>query len=241
MNGDNRILMILSYIHNNNQPINAQDISKQLLIPLSTVYRILRTLKAWGFITDSTESDKFVVGPTTYGATATFQSQSFLANNFRPFLAELVKKSQETAAIITPTPYHTLCVDLIESPASLKCSFSQGSRQSLVRGASAKTILAFQDERITKKLLTQYIHQEEQYPLQEELNIIKNRGYGLSTGEIDADVWGVSFPLFKKEQLIAVLTTMVPAYRVLPKQEILIHLTQTYAHAINEFLLHDHY
>ncbi len=235
MERDNRLLAILSYIHSNEFPKSAKEISNSLHIPLSTVYRTMRTLKDWGFITDAHESDGVVAGPTSYSASLQFQRYSMMSNIFSPFLKLLVSESKETAAIIVPTPHHTLCVALEESPSLLKCSFSLGSKQSLTKGASAKTILAFQDKKTTQLLLKQY-SLDTNLSFQEEISRIQTNGYGISIGEIDADVWGVSFPIFKKDELFAVLTTMAPYYRAQIHAHQLIFATKKQAAHINDFL-----
>lgn len=237
MNGHNRALMILSYINSRDYPLSINEIALSLNIPLSTVYRIVRILKEWQLITEAVSSDKLTAGPASYHASYQFQEHSFLGNSFHPFLKDLVHESKETAAIIIPTPYHSLCVDLVESPLLLKCSFSKGSRQSLTKGASAKTILAFQASEKTHQLLFHhYPHKQDQTALLQELSEIQKRGYGLSMGEIDQEVWGVSFPLYRKNQFMAVLTTMAPHYRAQTNREKLINLTQKHAQNINYFL-----
>lgn len=237
MEKDHRLLAILSYINSSEFPKNAKEISSSLNIPLSTVYRTMRTLKDWGFITDAHETDGVVSGPTSYSAYSQFQRYSMMSNIYSPFLKLLVSETKETAAIIVPTPHHTLCVALEESPSLLKCSFSLGSKQSLTKGASAKTILAFQDKKTTQLLLKQYTL-DKNLSFQEEISLIKTNGYGISISEIDADVWGVSFPIFKKGELFSVLTTMAPYYRAQQYSQQLIHLTQKYAAQINDFLSH---
>lgn len=235
MEKENRLLAILSYIYSNESPKTTKEISRSLHIPLSTVYRTMRILKDWGFITDAHETDGVVSGPTSYSASLQFQRYSTMSNIFSPFLKLLVSETKETAAIIVPTPHHTLCVALEESPSLLKCSFSLGSKQSLIKGASAKTILAFQDKKTTQLLLKQYAL-DKNLSFQEEISHIKTNGYGISIGEIDADVWGVSFPIFKKGELFAVLTTMAPYYRAQMHAHQLISATQKQATHINDFL-----
>lgn len=235
MQKDSRLLNILSYIYSNSQPKNAKTISVELNIPLSTVYRIVRTLKDWGFVTDAYETDGIVAGPTSYETTSQFQRYSGMSHIFTPFLKVLVSESKETAAIIVPTPHHTLCVALEESPSLLKCSFSLGGKQSLTKGASAKTILTFQETKITQRILNQ-LPQEEQLRLSSEISHINHKGYGISIGEIDTDVWGVSFPIMKNKEFLAVLTTMAPYYRAQIHAEQLISITQKHVQHINNFL-----
>lgn len=232
MQKDSRLLQILSYIHSLSIPEDVKEISKALNIPVSTTYRIIRTLKEWGFVTESHNMNGLIAGPTSYGAMHAFQEHSTIANIFTPFLKSLVHESKETAAVIVPTPHHTLCVALEESPSLLKCSFSLGGRQSLIKGASAKTILAFQDNAVTTTIL----EKNNCLNLLPELSNIKILGYGISVGEIDPDVWGVSFPIFKRAELLAVLTTMAPYYRAQTTAEKLISSTKKFALHINDFL-----
>jgi DNA-binding IclR family transcriptional regulator len=70
--------------------------------------------------------------------------------------------------------------------------------------------------------------QEEQLDKwQVELEKIRQRGYAVSTSEIDPGVSGISAPVMKGSKLIGAITVMAPAHRVdANKQRIILHVLQ---------------
>jgi len=129
---------------------------------------------------------------------------------------------------------------MVESDQSLRCSFSKGRSHPLLRGASAKALLAYLPaavcEDIVRRQLAHNPHEIE--PLQQELLTIRAQGYAVSEGEVDWGVWGVSVPVFYKPgQAAGVITLMAPAVRVQHRHRELISATVDAATAISGRLI----
>lgn len=146
MNSINRTLNILSYITASAAPVTPQVISNALNIPVSTVYRLLAILINWEFVTHAKQYGTYAVGAQSIKTQEKYYHHSLLMNSSQLELQALSKKTQETVAIITSNLCETICVDMIESSQALRCSFVIGRGNTLIKGASAKTLLAFRDE-----------------------------------------------------------------------------------------------
>lgn len=211
MNILERAFVLSAYINAANAPVSPRELADVLDIPLSTVYRLITQLKSWGYVCDSVQSGHVTSGPLFL---QNYQRHALFAHVAREALRELAKHTRETVALITATPVHTVCVDMVESTQRLRCSFAVGEAQSPVRGCSAKTILAFRASAERDAIIARHLPSaQEREHLHRELQAIKNAGFGQSSGEVDADIWGVSAPILKKKQLLGVMTVMVPVHR----------------------------
>lgn len=217
MNSINRVLNILSYITSNTEPVTPQVISKALNIPISTIYRLLTILMNWEFVTYAKKYGTYTVGAQSIKTQKKYYHYSLLINSSKLELQTLSRKTQETVAIITSNLSETICVDMIESSQALRCSFVIGRGNTLIKGASAKTLLAFRDDNyqsLVFETLEQQLHQPESIPqLKLALTHIRQQGFGISLGEIDDGVLGVSAPIFKSNDVIAVVSVMAPEFR----------------------------
>ncbi|EKT64572.1 IclR family transcriptional regulator [Providencia burhodogranariea] len=217
MNSTNRALNILSYITTSSVPVTPQVISKSLNIPVSTVYRLLTILINWEFVTYAKQYGTYTIGAQSIKTQEKYYDYSLLMNSSKLELQVLSKKTQETVAIITSNLCETICVDMIESSQTLRCSFVIGRGNTLIKGASAKTLLAFRNKDY-QSLVFETLEQQLQQPesiqqLKQALTQIHQQGYGVSLSEIDDGVLGVSAPIFKGNDVIAVISVMAPEFR----------------------------
>ncbi len=240
MNSINRTLDILSYITTNASPVTPQAISTVLGIPLSTVYRLMTILINWEFVTYAKQYGTYTVGSQSIKTQEKYYHHSLLMNSSRIELQSLAKKTQETAAIVTSNLCETICVDMIESEQALRCSFIIGRGNTLIKGASAKTLLAFRDEQYQALVFDIYAKQLKQMgataQLKQDLIQIRQQGYGISVSEIDAGVLGVAAPIFKGNDVLAVVSVMAPEFRSTHRLDEFITETCQSAHNITKLI-----
>lgn len=129
---------------------------------------------------------------------------------------------------------------MIESEQALRCSFIIGRGNTLVKGASAKTLLAFRHELYQNQVLEAHTKQltteQQKIKLQQDLQQIRKQGYGMSVSEIDEGVLGVSAPIFKGNDVLAVVSVMAPEFRSTHRvDEFITHTRQT-AHNITKLI-----
>ncbi|HBO24923.1 MAG TPA: IclR family transcriptional regulator [Providencia sp.] len=240
MNSINRTLDILSYVTSCTSPVTPQVISTALDIPLSTVYRLLTILINWEFITYAKQYGTYTIGAQSIKTQEKYYHHSLLMNASRSSLQSLAKKTQETAAIITSNLSETICVDMIESEQALRCSFIIGRGNTLIKGASAKTLLAFRDEQYQELVFEIYTKQLQQpkniQQLKQNLMQIRQQGFGTSISEIDEGVFGVAAPIFKGQGVLAVVSVMAPEFRATHRLNELISDTCQTAHDITKLI-----
>jgi len=208
-----RVLQVLAVLAQGGRMLSAQDLMAQTGLPRSTLYRQLARLKHWGFVVES--EGGYAPGPLSLQLALGFDLSSHLVRLARPGLLALARQSHESVGLIVASNDSAVCLDMVESEMSLRCSFEKGRSVPLRAGASAKCLLAHLPEaRRHALLLARHSDTEKRQIDEDELSAIRRSGYAISSGEVDAGVWGVSVPLFGvARQAVGAMTLMAPIVR----------------------------
>ena len=230
-----RVLQVLAQIAGHGSPITVRELAVQTKLPLSTLYRHLVALKKWGLVQEQGQNGLYQPGPLSLQLALGFDQHSHLMQVAHREMVELAEKTAESVGLLVLVNEQMICLDIIESQQPLRCSIAKGTASSAVHGASAKALLAYLPEAKLAPLLANYPNDSVTLPAQ--LAQCRQDGYAVSLGEIDADIWGVSAPIFSAPSRIAcTLTLMAPAVRAKTRSAELIELTQSAAARISRQL-----
>ncbi|QEM82327.1 IclR family transcriptional regulator [Halomonas binhaiensis] len=235
MGPSDRMLALLCCLANGDEAMTVKQLADSTAQPVSTAYRHLRQLLAWGLVSERAN------GRYAPGAQAVRLQQGFLRSNelmrwASPVLMELTERTQESSALLVALRDHALCVEMIDSPQPLRCCYRQGQVQPLVKGASARALLAWMSDAEREMALALRDEQERNEALK-GLADIREHGFAVSLGEIDEGVWGASAPvLTPRGQLKAVVSVMAPQSRVSGREEWLACQTRDSAQRLGELL-----
>ena len=235
-----RVLHVLAVLARAPQALSAVELVQATGLPRSSLYRQLTRLKRFGLIQE--HAGQYAPGPLCLQLAMGFERESNLVRIARPYLVQLSQATQESAALIVPANGQALCLAMAESPQSLRCSFAQGRSVPLQRGASALCLLAHLPEPDRNAILVQQHgpHAGVLTAVQTHLRQIRETGYVITSGEVDAGVWGCSVPLFGAgRRAVAALTLMAPQQRVSDQQPQWLQHTLTAAARISRALTED--
>jgi len=230
-----RVLHVLACVAKAGRPIGAKQIAAQAAMPLSTVYRHLSALKKWGLLQEHMHSGLFEPGATGVQLAWGFDQNSNLVNQSREEIDALVARTGESVGLLVYINGQMVCISMAESDQPLRCSFTKGRAHSMVRGASAKSLLAFLPRPAQVALIAEhYVNAPEQVAvLEAQLADIRKKRYAISESEVDLGVWGISAPLITHDdRLEGTLTLMAPVLRVGAREAELIKLTREAADRI---------
>lgn len=145
-------LSVLAWILEQDNP-RADQIAESLKLPLSSVYRYLRELRANDFVSDT--DGTYLPGPRLGDRSPTLphHSVSLIA---APFLEHLTEVTGETAVLAVRYGLHAVCVRQVESKHQIRLAFKLGQLLPLHAGAGQRILLAFAPEEIQRKV----VHQE---------------------------------------------------------------------------------
>jgi DNA-binding IclR family transcriptional regulator len=157
-------------------------------------------------------------------------------------MLQLSRTTQESVGLLVAVNDQVICLEMVESTHSLRCSFEKGRAVPLRAGASAKSLLAFMSDKARAETLARQFGDDEaaRAVLEAELERIRARGYAVSDSEVDPGVWGVSAPVFGRVSrgaaASASITLMAPSSRAAGRAQQLADWTVRTANAISSRL-----
>ena len=236
MSTTERIIDVFLLVANAPTALTAKEISQQSGLPSSTVYRLLGTLAQSGLVAQH-EQGGYSPGPMCLRIAANAASTSLLLAQAIPVMQTLALRSGESVALMLPLGKEAVCLEMIESTQSLRCSFSRGRAQPLLRGASAKALLAHMLPAAQQEVIS-YFEATDVVPadFQAQLDQIRLQGYAVTESEVDAGVWGVSAPIFSRQGLEGALSLMAPAVRAEQREAELVGAVVQSAQEVSEQL-----
>ncbi|WP_028228805.1 IclR family transcriptional regulator [Paraburkholderia ferrariae] len=241
--GAERLLLVLTALASHGKAMSVKDMLGTTGLAQSTLYRQIALLKRWGFVTE--DSGYYAPGPVSLQLALGFDINSLLVEASREGMRQLARASQESVGLVVVLNDQVICLEMVESPHSLRCSFEKGRAVPLKAGASAKSLLAFLPEKLRAETLDRVFGPDTQgrAAIDAELDQIRARGYAVSDSEVDPGVWGVSAPVFRRSARGAVanasITLMAPSSRVAGRELQLADWTLRTAHSISARLQAD--
>jgi DNA-binding IclR family transcriptional regulator len=231
-----RVLHALTAVARAGRPVPAKQIAAEIGAPLSTVYRLLTSLKKWGLLQEHSNSGLFEPGPTGVQLAWGFDQNAQLITQSRDEISALVQRTGESVGLLVPINDHVVCLAMVESDQPLRCSFARGRAHPLTKGASAKALLAYLPQPRAEALIAGCTGNDPQAAgkLRAQLEDIRQKRYATSESEVDLGVWGVSAPLIADSgRLEGTITLMAPLVRIAGRESELAQLTRAAADRIS--------
>jgi DNA-binding IclR family transcriptional regulator len=233
--GAERLLLVLTALASHGKAMSVKDMLVATGLAQSTLYRQVALLKRWGFVTE--DAGCYAPGPVSLQLALGFDINSMLVEASRDGMVQLSRATQESVGLIVAVNDQVICLEMIESTHSLRCSFEKGRAVPLRAGASAKSLLAFMAEKTRNEALQRQFTNDDpaRATLEAELERIRARGYAMSDSEVDPGVWGVSAPVFRRlsRGADASITLMAPSSRAAGREQQLADWTVRTAHSIS--------
>lgn len=231
-----RVLQVLAVLAQHGRVLSAGELMAHTGLARSTLYRLLARLKRWGFVVENEGS--YAPGPLSLQLALGFDLSSHLVHQAREEMVALARQSRESVGLVVAVNDRAICVEMVDSEQSLRCSFEKGRSVPLRAGASAKCLLAHLPDTAREALLAvQYPAPAERQAAEAELAAIRQAGYAMTAGEVDPGVWGVSAPLFGPgRRAVGAITLMAPVMRAEGQESALADMTVVAAARISRGL-----
>ena len=232
-----RVLQVLAVLAQHGQSMAAAELMARTGLARSTLYRQLARLKRWGFVLES--DGCYAPGPLSLQLALGFDLASHLVRQAHPEMVALAQQSCESVGLIVAVNDKAICLDMVDSQHSLRCSFEKGRSVPRRAGASAKCLLAHLPEAARNAVLDSQwgAGTPARDNAWQELQAIRQAGYAISMGEVDPGVWGCSVPLFgASRQAVAAMTLMAPLQRAQGQEPALTQMAMVSAARISRQL-----
>lgn len=196
--------------------IRADELSSALQMPLSTVYRYLRTLGDFGFV--DRHGPLFRLGPRLLIGTGANVSTERLIRHADPVLRMLVEETGETAVVVRRIGLSCVCLHQVESDASLRVRLDPGALLPLHAGAPGRVLLAFAPAEVLDEVLAQdrgrvAPNSPTEQVLRDGLAAVVMAGLATSKGELIEGSIAVAAPIFRADGIVGAIAVLGPAFR----------------------------
>jgi len=219
MNGTqtlSRALDILFALAEEKGSLTVSEIAEKVSIPESSIYRFLQTLEQNGIV-ERRSKGRIGLGMRILDLARSLSQQMHqeLIPLALPIMEELTSITNETSLLFVRSGTNAICIQHVKSRALIQYSTENGRILPLHLGASSKAILAFESEKIKKAVIDGLKEEHEKLTLTDDLLNIRERGYALSHGEADSDVFAIGAPVLdSRGSIVASLSIAGPVFRL---------------------------
>lgn len=219
-----KAIIVLEYLSRIEDEIDLSSIAQVLLLPKTTVLRLLTTLKCHNFVQQNEQSRRFRLGWALINLGKVAARAFNLVTVAHPFLERLTKKTTETVNLVLLDGEHALYVDQVVSPNIIRGVPSVGTPLGLYCTAAGKVLLSFQSpeqiEQTVKALKLSRLTPHtitDRGKFRRELQRIREQGFAVDNEETELGGCCVAAPIFGPEgKVMAAVSIMGPTHRVNP-------------------------
>ena len=208
------------------QALGVTELSQQVLMSKSTVYRFLQTMKTLGYVKQEGENDKYSLTMKLFELGAKALQHVDLIRLADVQMRELSKLTKETVHLGALEEDSIIYIHKIDSLYSLRMYSRIGRRNPLYSTAIGKVLLAWRDESEVRDILadvefktftTRTLESVDQ--LLPVLGQVRERGFAEDNQEMEEGLLCVAVPVFDRfGQVTAGLSLSFPMMRYDEKQ-----------------------
>ncbi len=243
-----RALRILSFFNDEKSECTLHEISNELEIPKSMVFRTLETLETMGYVKKDEDTKVYSLGFEVFRLGKVVEHNYSLSQVALPILQELNDITKETVCLVIPDIALLRGVQIlhVETQHPIKHNVEMSSVGDLHSGASRKVILAYLGEKILQQVIQKGLPKitdatiTNPEKLTEEIRQIRERGYAVSRAEAMKDVYSIAAPIIdSRGKLHGSVGIYFPEYRLNEKgpENELIELIKQYGAKISSRLV----
>jgi IclR family transcriptional regulator, KDG regulon repressor len=197
------------------------EISKSIKVHKSTAYRFLNTLKELGYVKQNPENEKYSLSLRLFEVGAEVLGRLNEREAARPVMKKLAEQTQETIHLGMLDDDEVVYIDKIDSPHTLRMYSQIGRRSPAYCTGVGKVLLAWaapeiRDRFFQNAALSRFTDQTIIDParLQEELQCIREQGYGEDHEEHEVGICCVAAPIRNmKGDVTAAISIAMPKLR----------------------------
>lgn len=210
-----RGLGVLTSIAENGE-LSVDELAEELGIPLSTVYRYVRTLRECALIEE--QAGRYVLGWRLLEFAGRHLSHSRLAEIGFAVLRDVVEGTSETAVLTVRVGAQAMCLRQVESPHAIRYAFRINQLLPLHAGAGQRMLLAHAPPEVVTRVLEaplpRYTPRTHDRPhLLQDLEQMRRDGWATSHGELNPGAVAVAVPVFSGGEIVCSLTVAGPESR----------------------------
>lgn len=197
-----KTIRIIDYLATCSEGATLAELARELDIPKTTAFRILATLKKFGYAAPVPGTQRVALGPSLVHIGLSAFRRLDLVTVAQPVMQALMEELGETVKLSALGPDgQVYCIDRVEPNTGMKLSVAIGSVAPIHAGAASKILLAHlspgKREALLAKPLPRYTSTTITDPVQleAELEQVRRQGYALDQQEYAEGVEAVAAPV----------------------------------------------
>jgi DNA-binding IclR family transcriptional regulator len=214
-----RALRILQSFEDDGEARSVSEIASRLGVHRSTASRLAGTLAARGFLERVPDGDSFQLGPQLGRLGLLAVGERSLVDVARKPMEGLAASTGETVTLAIRQGNEAATVAQVDARYVVGVKNWVGRRTPLHCTSDGKVLLAFGDEvlsgalpKLTSRTITSKLE------LEQQLAVIRERGWASAIGEFEDELHGVAAPIFEASgRCRGALSVSGPSYRVPPE------------------------
>ncbi|MGI8712281.1 MAG: IclR family transcriptional regulator [Solirubrobacteraceae bacterium] len=195
----------------------ADELADAVAIPVSTVYRYLRVLRAHDFVVE--RGGVYAAGPLLVGPSQPVLAYGRLVSIAGPIMERLTRLTQETVTLAVRIGVtHALCIHQTESPNLDRTAFRIGQQLPLHAGAGERVLLAFAPPEVLEMALVGDLERytdntPDRKQLERQIASTRHSWVTTSRSEYMPGALAVAIPVAVDGQVLCSLTVSGPGAR----------------------------
>jgi DNA-binding IclR family transcriptional regulator len=201
--------------------VSLQQLAREIGCSKSTVHRLLATLEGLEMVERDPRPGHYRLGRRARDLARGQWEPANLRTVALPHMRELRDESEETVTLHLVDGSDHVVVEQCESQQEIRRTLQLGQRTPLLRGATAKAILAFLAPADAARVLAAVRSPDVTGPGDRELHDIRSLGYAFSISERIAGGSSISVPIHDRTgRVCAALSISGPSFRFTPARAI---------------------
>lgn len=217
-----RALDIITILSSKKGGIGVTEIANQIDINKSSVFRILSTLKQYGYVEQDEETGRYKLGYKFLEISSNLLSSIDLRAEARPYLQELETETNEAIHLVVYDQGEVVYIEKLEGNETLRMHSKVGKRAPMHCTSVGKAILANLPKSVVLKILEQKgmpVHTmytlTKKEDLMLELETIREKGYALDLEENESGITCIAVPIFDHTaKVVAAVSISGPTIRM---------------------------
>lgn len=217
-----RALDILELIVSRENGMGVTEVSRELDIHKSTVYRLLDTLKFRGYLEKNEDNHKYRAGINLFELSSKVINDIDSRIRVRPYLEELMQKTKETIHLGILDAGEVIYLDKVESTATIRMYSQVGKRVPAHSTSLGKAIMAhLSEERVKEILKEKGMEKNTENTIIEldkflaHLEKVRKQGFAVDDEEQEEDIRCIAGPIFNhRGDVVAAFSISAPITRM---------------------------
>lgn len=217
-----RALSLLNALSEHNQGLSLSAVAHEVGLPTSTAHRLLTTLQNERYVRFDADHSAWLVGVQAFKAGSAFLRSRDLVATSRPYMRRLMEQCGETVNLAVLDRGEVIYLAQTETHKMMRAIAKPGGRAEIFSSGVGKALLAFMPDSDATQLLQgiSFCQETENTlanvdDLQNDLNVIKQRGYAVDDEENAIGLRCVAAVIFDENaNPMAGLSVSGPAARI---------------------------